>query len=163
MQNMLNWVRDCMIVLGVFLLGYLTCHYINPQIKKEVITETSCKDSLTEDCVKLYLDKHKIKFSHIVYAQAVIESNHFKSSLSKRNNNIFGMRVAAQRFTFATNSHDYGNYAKYESIEECILDYKAWQIQNAFFTTTEAQYYDLLSKHYAEDPNYINALKKIIK
>lgn len=163
MQNLKSLVRDLMIVLAALLLGYLSYPYYNQPKDKEVILKTSSNDTLNVELVKLYLEKHKVKFSHVVLAQAIIESNTMKSSLSKRNNNIFGMRVAAQRYTFATNSHDYGNYAKYETIEDCIKDYKAWQIQNAFFITVTEDYFSLLSKHYAEDSNYINALKKIIK
>ena len=76
------------------------------------------------------------------------------------NKNLFGMKVPAQRFTFATNYFDYGNYAKYESIEECIMDYKCWQMQNAYNITTEEGYFNLLHSIYAEDPDYIQKLKK---
>ena len=168
-EKIKSYLKDFLIILVVFLLGLFSNYYFKINVLKEnayptvILQESVCKDTLTIDCVKLYLDKHKLKFSHIILAQAILESNNLKSRLSKTNNNIFGMRVAAQRFTFATNSHDYGNYAKYESLEDCILDYKAWQIQNAFFITTDNQYFELLSKHYAESPTYVSNLKKLIK
>ena len=73
------------------------------------------------------------------------------------------MRVEAQRFSFAKNSHDYGAFAKYDNVEECIMDYKAWQIQSAFFITTEDQYLEMLSKVYCKDPGYVEEVKKLMK
>lgn len=73
------------------------------------------------------------------------------------------MKVAATRFTFAVNSYDYGNYAKYETVEDCITDYKAWQIQNALHITDADSYFALLKQQYAEDPMYVEKLKKLIK
>lgn len=96
-------------------------------------------------------------------AQAKLESKGLKSNLARVNNNIFGMKVAATRFTFAINSYDYGNYAKYETVEDCITDYKAWQIQNALHITDPDSYFALLKQQYAEDPMYVEKLKKLIR
>jgi flagellum-specific peptidoglycan hydrolase FlgJ len=157
---MKNWIKDITIILIVFILGLFTgisSTYYNKFDNKIELT----KDSIIVDC-NYYFQKHRVRFSHIVYAQAILESNNFKSNLCKNNNNIFGMKVPAQRFTFCINPFDYGNYSKYESIEYCILDYKAWQMQNAYNIYTEEGYFNLLSNIYAEDKNYINKLKQII-
>ena len=95
-------------------------------------------------------------------AQIKLESNNLKSNLVKTNKNILGLKVAAQRFTFATNSHDYGSFAKYETIEDCILDLKSWQIQSAFYLTTEEEYFNLLAKVYCTDANYVNRIKQLM-
>jgi uncharacterized FlgJ-related protein len=161
---MKEWIRDITIILAVFILGLfvgLKSQYYNKESKQ--LDKVYCITDSNNLCKTLYFEKHKIRFSHIVYAQAILESNNFKSKLCKENNNIFGMKVPAQRFTFCNNPYDYGNYAKYDNIESCVLDYKAWQMQNAYNITTEEGYFNLLRSIYAEDPQYRNKLEDIIK
>jgi hypothetical protein len=166
-----DFKRDIAMVLIIFIFGIAIGIVLGYSLSRKeiiVLTEKVAKVNCLEDkvdinCIKDNLSKHKIKFSHIVLAQCILESNNFKSSLFKSNKNCFGMRVAAQRFTFAINNHDYGAYAKYESLEDCILDYKAFQIQNALFITNDADYFKLLGSIYAEDPIYISKLKNIVK
>lgn len=151
------------LVLGGLFTGILTVRYLNNNNKTPNVFYDIKNDSFSTSLVKTYFEKHHVRFSHIVYAQAVLESDNFKSKLFIKNNNMFGMKVPAQRFTFATNPYDYSNYAKYDSVEDCILDYKAWQMQNAYNITSEEGYFNLLKSIYAEDPTYITKLKKIIK
>lgn len=168
---MKEFKRDIVIVLIIFSIGMAVGlainHYLSKKeigILKEKVAKINClNEQIGIECLKDNLEKHKIKFSHIALAQCILESNNFKSALFKSNKNCFGMRVAAQRFTFAMNNHDYGAYAKYESVEDCVLDYKAFQIQNALFITTDTEYFKLLGSIYAEDENYIIKLKQIIK
>ena len=169
---MKEWIRDIAISLFIFILGLCSGVFVmymayNEKIKelgKEIDNATYCiSDSTDVECIKANFEKHHIRFSHIVLAQAILESNNFKSKICKTNHNIFGMKVPAQRFTFCINPYDYGNYAKYDDVESCILDYKAWQAQNSYNITTEEGYFNLLRSIYAEDPNYINKLKKLIK
>lgn len=171
MKRVDDFKRDIALVLVVFVIGIaigVVLEYSltkkDIRILKEKVAKINClEDKVDINCIKDNLDKHKVKFSHIVLAQCILESNNLTSDLFKRNSNAFGMRVAAQRVTFAVNNHDYGAYAKYESVEDCILDYKAFQIQNALFITTDADYFKLLGSIYAEDPIYISKLKTIIK
>jgi uncharacterized FlgJ-related protein len=101
---------------------------------------------LNETNVRKELKKHKIPHSDIVLAQAKLESNNFKSKLTKTHNNIFGMK---------TGNH----YTKYAHWSDCIADYKK-RISNRY---TGGNYYAFLNKiNYAEDPNYVNALKEIV-
>jgi uncharacterized FlgJ-related protein len=161
---MKEWIRDITIILAVFILGLfvgLKSQYYNKESKQ--LDEVYCITDSNNLCKTLYFEKHKIRFSHIVYAQAILESNNFKSKLCKENNNIFGMKVPAQRFTFCNNPYDYGNYAKYDNIESCVLDYKAWQQTYAYHIRDENVYFAFLAEVYAEDKNYVNKLKKIIE
>jgi flagellum-specific peptidoglycan hydrolase FlgJ len=158
---MKNFIHDIAIVLVIFTTGMLFGFFIrNKEInilaKKSIIKQ----DSL--NIIQL-LDKHKIKFSHIVLAQAKLESNNFKSDLYKKNNNCFGMKIPAQRWTFAENTYDWGNYAKYSSLENCILDYSSWQKSNAYNISNENAYFELLGNIYAENPKYVERLKELIK
>lgn len=171
MENKKEWYKDILIVLAIFSLGTLfgakldldnRDAKINEVLKLKDI-EYCIKDTLDIECVSNYLEKHQIKFSRIALAQIKLESNHLKHDRVIKDKNVTGMRVAAQRFTFATNSHDYGAFAKYSTLEDCILDYKAFQIQNAFFITTEEQYLEMLGKTYCKDPGYVEQVKKLMK
>jgi hypothetical protein len=167
---MKEWFKDIGIILAVFCLGIFIGTKMqlvdNPQITellKAKNIEYCLKDTLDIECVKDYLIKHKVKFSRIVLAQIKLESDNLKSNKATKNKNVTGMRVAAQRFTFAANSYDYGAFAEYETLEDCIMDYKAFQIQSAFFITTEDQYLEMLSKVYCKDPGYVEQVKRLMK
>jgi flagellum-specific peptidoglycan hydrolase FlgJ len=158
---MRNWIKDIGIVLSIFIFGICSGFLLrNQEVKMLAKTVIIKKDSLN---ISQLLDKHKIKFSHIVLAQAKLESNNFKSDLYKRNWNCFGMKVPAQRWTFAENTHDWGNYARYSSLENCIMDYKSWQLSNTTTITNDNAYLQLLGNMYAEDKRYVERLKQIIK
>jgi flagellum-specific peptidoglycan hydrolase FlgJ len=162
---MKEWIRDITIILAVFILGLfvgLKSQYYNKESKSIQHNEYETNDSSITENLKYYFTKHKIKFSHIVLAQAKLESNNFKSDIFKKNLNCFGMFVAAQRFTFAENNYDFSNYAKYSSLENCVLDYCSWQRSNAYNIYNDDQYFELLEKIYAKDKNYVTTLKKII-
>jgi len=158
------------LILIIFIIGIATgitfTEVFNSKkidaLKKQVDKNNCLEDKVDVECLKLTIEKHKIKFSHIVLAQAILESNNFKSDLYKRNWNCFGMFVAGQRLNFAENNYDFSNYAKYSNLENCVLDYVSWQKSNAYNISTEEQYFELLKKIYAKDENYIFALKKII-
>ena len=158
---MRNWIKDIGIVLSIFIFGLCAGFLLrNQEVKMLAKTVIIKKDSLN---ISQLLEKHKIKFSHIVLAQAKLESNNFKSDLYKRNWNCFGMKVPAQRWTFAENTHDWGNYARYSSLENCIMDYKSWQLSNCATVTNSEAYLQLLGKVFAEDKKYVERLKEIIK
>lgn len=172
---MKEFIRDVKLILTIFISGCiigalltalvymkLKSNEVNNLGKKVDIEYCLAYDSLDYNCIQSHLEKHRIKFSRIILAQIKLESNNLKSNLVKTNKNILGLRVAAQRFTFAVNAHDYGAFAKYESIEDCILDLKSWQIQNAFYITTEEEYLNLLSKVYCTDANYVNRIKQLM-
>lgn len=168
-MNKSDLSRDLILVLLIVAFGVVLGYFTNRMTTEATIKKLQarvdnieCTDTLTADCLQGMLDRSHIKFSYIVMAQAKLESSSFTSDLTKTHNNVFGMKVPASRFTFATNWHDYGSYAKYESIQDCVYDYKAWQMQCAYLIHDEANYFELLGKTYAQDPEYVNKLKQII-
>lgn len=167
-MNRLDFIRDSVLIALFVAFGTAIGFFLNRQTTAHTIKTLQAKvetlecDTLTEDCLKTMLEKSHIKFSHIVLAQAKLESSSFQSDLTKTHNNIFGMKVPAGRFTFAINWHDYGNYAKFESIQDCVYDYKAWQMQCAHLIMDEDNYYKLLGERYAQDPEYVAKLKEIV-
>lgn len=164
---MKDWIRDMIVIIVVFSLGISLGFWLTTtkeiKIKNIQPNEYQTNDSITTKYLALYLEKHKVKFSHIVLAQAKLESNNFKSKLFQDNFNCFGMKIPASRYTFATNDADFANYAKFANLEDCVKDYCSWQKSNAYNIHDEDAYFQLLSSIYAEDTDYVNKLKKLIK
>ncbi len=107
------------------------------------------------------LVKYEIKYPDIVFAQAVLESGNFTSKLFKTQNNLFGMKVPHKRQTTAINKR---GYAKYNSIDDSIIDYSFYQ-QYAMKRKemSRHEYLVFLGRNYAEDKKYVQKLNKTIK
>lgn len=99
-----------------------------------------------EEALSYYGLEHK----DIVYAQAVLETGHFKSKVCLNYNNLFGL--------YDSKSKDYYKFNHWtESIvayKECIQ--KKYQPPNNYYTFLE-------EINYAEDENYTKLLKEIVK
>jgi flagellum-specific peptidoglycan hydrolase FlgJ len=94
-------------------------------------------------------------------AQSIIETGHWTSNIFKKNNNLFGMKQAYRRVNTAKGTQH--NHAFYESWEESVYDYAFYQCRYLSGITNEDDYFQYLSKSYAEDPNYIKRLKDVIE
>jgi len=132
--------------------------YISEETKMMIINEDRV---FTEDKLKQFILELNIKFPHIVYAQARLESGYFKSKIFRTNNNFFGMKVARKRPT--TNKGEQYGHAYFDSWRDCVVDYAFYQAAYLHDIKTENQYYAYLSANYAEDPNYVSKLKKLVK
>jgi len=132
--------------------------YISEETKMMIINEDRV---FTEDKLKQFILELNIRFPHIVYAQARLESGYFKSKIFRTNNNFFGMKVARKRPT--TNKGEQYGHAYFDSWRDCVVDYAFYQAAYLHDIKTEDQYYAYLSANYAEDPNYVSKLKTIVK
>ena len=95
------------------------------------------------------LEYYGVKHSQIVYAQAVLETGHFKSDLCLNNNNLFGLYNSKR-----------GKYYKFDHWIESVIAYKDF-IQYKYKPPED--YYKFLQRiGYAEDSNYISKLKGIV-
>jgi hypothetical protein len=122
------------------------------------------------------LMKHEVVCPRVVLAQIKIESGNFTSSLFRKTNNMIGMRYPFKRKTKAAGIYipskdtviygsqmelkKYGklsNYAVYNSWRDCIADYKLWQESNF---NISRHYITFLGNVYAEDPLYVDKIKK---
>jgi uncharacterized FlgJ-related protein len=109
---------------------------------------------------KLYLTELNVKFPDVVYAQARLETNGFKSKIFKENNNLFGMKTATKRSS--TNKGEQHGHAYYDNWRESVLDFALWQCRYLSTINTREEYLRYLKANYAEDPNYINKLNKLL-
>ena len=70
------------------------------------------------------------------------------------------MKVATRRPT--TNKGEENGHAYYDNWKESVVDYAFYQAQYLSDIKTEANYLQYLNASYAEAPNYMEQLKKII-
>lgn len=113
-----------------------------------IISQPSFKDKSPEEGLKEALEYYGIKCPSIVYAQAVLETGHFKSAVCTNNNNLFGLY-----------DNKNGKYYRFKHWSESVVAYKSY-IQNRY--KTDSSYYQFLkSIGYAEDPAYIRKIKQI--
>lgn len=98
-----------------------------------------------EEALPYYGLKHK----DIVYAQAVLETEHFKSKVCLNYNNLFGLYDSRNK-----------DYYKFNHWTESIVAYKEW-IQKKYQPPNN--YYAFLEEiNYANDKEYISTLKNIV-
>ena len=125
----------------------------NPVEKLVVATDTIvihdtiqvAKLTLNHENLWKILKKHKIPHADIVFQQALLETGHFTSNLSKSHNNIFGMKTGK-------------SYTRYNHWEDCIIDYKN-RISSRY---KSGNYYKFLTSiGYAKNKNYTKILKRM--
>lgn len=115
--------------------------------------------STINDSVKWMIQKAEIEHPDIVYAQALLETGHFKSKIFNENNNLFGMKLPCTRKTLATGENL--NHATFSSWIDSIEDYKLWQDSFASGKTRD-EYFVYLGSVYAQDDHYVKKLKRIL-
>jgi len=119
------------------------------------------ENEFSEVKLKEYIIELNIKFPHIVFAQAKLESGYFKSTIFKENNNLFGMKIATRRPT--TNKGENRGHAVFDNWKESVLDYAFYQARFLGDIKTEGEYIQYLKANYAEDPGYVNKVIKLSK
>lgn len=118
-------------------------------------------NSFTEDRLVREIGRLNFKFPHIVLAQAKLETSNYTSSIFLENNNLFGMKEAKVRLNTAQGTER--SHAYYNSWQESVMDYALYAATYLKTLSTESQYYNYLEQYYAEDPEYVRKLKKLIE
>lgn len=111
-----------------------------------------------------FIDKIKslnFKFPHIVLAQAMLETNNFKSQVFLENNNLFGMKEATMRICTAKGTQF--NHAYYDNWVESLYDYAFYSSKYLSDITTENDYLSYLGQSYAQDKEYVVKISNMIK
>lgn len=131
---------------------------IKPQYEEIMLLQTQYEFS--ENKFVNEIKRLNLKYPHIVYAQAMLESSNFSSKIFKENNNMFGMKQAQVRINLARGTQ-YG-HAYFDSWEECLYDFAYHRATYLSNLKSENDYYQYLGKHYAEDSGYIDKLKTLV-
>lgn len=102
-----------------------------------------------EEGLREALNYYNVKYPDIVYAQAILETGHFKSDLCINGNNLFGLYNSRK-----------GKYYTFEHWTESVVAYIDY-VQYKYKPPND--YYMFLKElPYAEDKDYINKLKRIV-
>lgn len=154
-------------LLVVILLSFLAGRYSGlnnlTAFEKEFIILNLKQERVkfTEEKLVNLLTDLNVKFPHIVLAQAKLETGNFKSTIFKRNNNLFGMKEARARVKTAKGTNL--NHAYYDSWQESVYDYAFFQSRYMASVKTEEEYFAALDASYAEASKYSQTLKNIIE
>ena len=154
-QKVFNIIFSCAIaVLGVSIY-HLRCSMENikpPEIEVVHIVNEGQPDffnKLPQEGLMEALEYYEVKYPQIVYAQAVLETGHFKSNVCLNYNNLFGLYDSKNK-----------DYYKFNHWAESIVAYKEW-IQKKYQPPNN--YYVFLEEiNYASDKEYISILKSIV-
>lgn len=141
------------IILG-FVTGYSLHHWIRDSrnVDNEVILLPEhpfyLLEEVNEEVLYNTLKHYGFPNPAAITAQAVLESGNFKSRLCIRHNNLFGLYNSRKK-----------SYFKFDSWISCVFAYKDF-ILNKYKEGED--YYGFLSRiGYAEDPNYVEKVKKL--
>lgn len=127
-------------------------------VEKSIVIKRS--DTFSKEKLIQMLKDLNIKQPHIVMAQSMTETGHWKSQIFLENHNLFGMKQARRRITTAEGTNR--NHAYYTHWRESVYDYAFYQCRYLSSIKNEAEYLQYLGASYAEDPNYVKSLKIMI-
>jgi hypothetical protein len=153
MNNFVKYLISCFIgifVGAVCVLWYQAiqrqCDNINGEVASVVWRQNHFL--LSQENLINELKAQNIEFPEIVLAQAIIETDSFKSYSCTSNNNLFGLR------------NEDGTYMAFKHWTYCVAYYKS-NIQN--WTECPNDYYQYLNTlGYSNDSLYIHSLKQVV-
>ena len=132
------------------------------KVPKDVYSGNNLPDSILNDNILYnHLLNMRVPHSEIVLCQAKIESASYSSVLFKRQFNLFGMKIPSSRPTSGNGGK--AGYQSYNNWTESVTDYILWQFSHNVDRLSHDEYLNYLGKIYAEDPNYVNKIKKMLK
>jgi uncharacterized FlgJ-related protein len=160
LKKVMTLLSILILVVTIFLLG---AHY-SPFIFKgptknydEIIYD---KNFSKESLIGL-IKKMNFKHPCIVLGQSILETGHFKSKIFIENNNLFGMKKSSSRITMSDSIQN--GHAYYDNWEDSVYDYALYQSTYLRKIKSEEEYFNYLSRSYAESDEYVKLLKQIIK
>lgn len=131
---------------------------LTPEEKLIVVREYN---GFSEEKLIQQIKDLNFKFPYIVLAQTYQETGHYKSKIFKENNNLCGMKEARIRTNLAKGTR-YG-HAFYDDWRDSLIDYALYSSSYLTNIKTEGEYFGYLQQYYAEDPQYVERLKSLIK
>lgn len=148
--TLIQWI---IIILLILHIKSLTFH--NNTIKSSVkasdtvVHKPKFLSQTPQQGLRQALVFYDIKCKDIVYAQAILETGHFKSKLCKENNNLFGLYNSKKK-----------EYYRFKHWSESVVAYKKW-IQYRYKPNED--YYKFLERiKYARAKDYTRVLKEIV-
>jgi hypothetical protein len=164
----ISLIFPTVLILIVFILGLIlgskvwritsTPHIVEASELLIIIDEAE-NESVTPKKIYEFLVETRVKYPEIVWSQCAIETG-FKSSICRENNNFFGMKKSTLR-PHVQNGENRG-HAAYRNWKLSVIDYAIWQSSVGLLKIkSEEKYFEYLGQSYAEDPEYVNKVKKV--
>lgn len=158
---MKKFISFCSVTIILLLITLPIGSYFTMKLFSSIPDYEFRNDNFSEKKLISYIKEIRLKFPHIVLAQAKLESGNYNSFLFKNNNNLFGMRNPSIRVSTSKGSKY--DYAYYNSWRESVLDYALFSVRYVKDISSEESYYQFLKTVYAEDTNYVSTLKSMVK
>lgn len=130
------------------------------QIEKVQVIPAGTEIPFSKDALIQMLNDLNVKYPHIVLAQSILETGHFKSEVFLQNNNLFGMKEARVRQHTADGTNL--GHACYNTWQESVIDYALYQARYLSHIKSEDEYIQYLNERYAEAKNYDTAVLGLI-
>lgn len=131
------------------------------KVPRDIYTNEYVSDSILTDRVLYnHLLDMRVPHAKIVLCQAKIESADYSSVLFKRQFNLFGMKIPESRPTSGESGK--AGYQSYNNWRESVTDYVLWQFSHNVDKLSQEDYLKYLGKIYAEDPKYVEKIKKLL-
>lgn len=161
-----KWLTVLLIVAGVMpwsvivLLLLQIRSTISQQLETKDISIVEVADTIINEQPKFFsqspqegleeaLSYYGLEHKDIVFAQAILETGHFKSEMCLKYNNLFGLYNNKEK-----------RYCRFKHWTESVVAYKEW-IQRKYQSPKD--YYTFLEEiNYAENKNYTRVLKEIV-
>lgn len=157
MKETLKELLRVIVMLGIGLSCILIPYIMEPKEPPPVLNEVPEVDTVpsfmhmtAKEGLREALEYHGVHHEDIVYAQAILETGNFSSKGCLMHNNLFGLYDSKR-----------ARYHKFDHWSTSVVKYKEW-IQRRY-KPPEDYYHFLQRIGYAEDPQYINKLRKIVK
>lgn len=153
---------NIIISLSVSILALLqVCHYLEdkpPKVKIEFIIsdeKPSFYGKSPQEGLMEALEYYGVKHPQIVYAQAVLETGNFKSDACLINNNLFGL--------YDSRNKKYYEFDHWTNSVEAYVSMVQYKYKGDNDKPPNDYYRFLSDIGYAEDPHYINKVKRIVE
>jgi len=153
-----------LLIVGSFVGGRYAKFEALDDLEKEILILDlqNERNRFTEEKFIDELKRLNVKYPHIVMAQSILETGHWKSQVFKANHNLFGMKQANIRINTAKGTNL--NHAYYDNWQESLYDYAFYQCRYMSSVHSEEDYFLALDASYAAaGGDYSKALKQVIE
>jgi len=174
LNKKISWKNWMFIVIGILLLTNFIFLIgkgnelndrlsINFKVPNELQSVKNINNDsiISQKILYQYLLSIRAPHAKVMLIQALIESGEFKSSLFKKNHNLFGMKIVTSRASSTPNSN--AGFQSYGTWTESVTDFILWEYSRGIETMNNQEFIGYLSKIYAEDPNYALKIRKKLK
>ena len=112
-----------------------------------LVLKDSCDIETTDSCILRELINDSCVLPTVAIAQSKLETGNYKSTICKSNKNLFGIKYHKCKYVSGTDN----GHATFNTYKDCIKCY--CHIQKMYLKSIDGKY--------AENPGYINLIKKM--